>query len=147
MANRVFYPMMSAGQNRVILAGSWYPNGTNPITISDGVTAPKHFGFTVSRTAVGTYTVVLLDKYFAVLDINANLVQSTPTNQTIKISSVPRPQATYPNTITVIAWDPTLSTGTGGAFDPAQSLPGATTTGTLITFSCLMKISNIGQAI
>lgn len=146
MANRNFMPVVAAGQNRVILGGSWYPNGTGAITTSDGVTAPAHSGFTVSRTGVGTYTVVLRDKYFAVVDVNFNLILQVTSNQTSRIIGVPRPQATVPNTFIFVAWDPTAGV-TGAPFDPPQLLPSAAGTGNLFTFSCIMKNSTIGQAL
>lgn len=147
MANRINHPLWSVGQNRIVMGGTWYPNGTGAITISDGVTAPSHGGFFTARTGVGTYTLTLRDKYFAVLDVNTNLILQTPTNQTIKVISIPRPQPQFANTFVLVAWDPTLNAGAGGAFDPAQVLPSAGGTGNFITFSCIMKNSNIGQAI
>ncbi len=59
MADRNLNDVQALGKARVVLTGSFRPNGTGAVdnTLNTG------FGFTVARTGVGTFTITLADKW------------------------------------------------------------------------------------
>lgn len=64
MASRWTYKLESLGQGKVLLSGSFRPQGTSALESGDTTPAPvKDRGFTVARDDVGKYTVTLLDKW------------------------------------------------------------------------------------
>jgi hypothetical protein len=68
MAARMFSQLKILGNLRVVIAGSFAPDTANaPTTIRGN-------GFTVARTAAGTFTITLRDKYVA-LDSALGTVQ------------------------------------------------------------------------
>jgi len=131
MASRVFDQLWGIGKSRVLLHGRFSPNGTGAVTNVQGA------GFTAARTAVGTYTITLADKYPALLYADIKLFLATPTNQTEKILSYSLGAVGVKSTAGIAAWDPAANAGAGGAFDPAANA------GTFFSFQFVFNNSTI----
>lgn len=82
MATRLFSPLRGIGKERVVLAGSFQPNGA-----STTVSGVKGVGFTASHTAgSNTYTVTLNDAYFDYDAVNLQ-IQSPVLGQQVQLVS------------------------------------------------------------
>lgn len=60
MASRRYDPLKVQGLQRVMIEGSFAPNGTGSPSVTQGK------GYTIARTSLGTYTVSMTDKFMAI---------------------------------------------------------------------------------
>jgi len=122
MASRVFDRIMALGKARVVISGSFAPNGA-----STSVTSVKGNGFTVAHTAGGgVYTITLQDTY---PDYDSIMVQYQGTaSLTAQVTAAP--DVASAKTIVVTVFNP----ATGAAVvDPAANAA------TRIHFRAIMK--------
>lgn len=76
MANRNFDFVQTLGKGRVVISGSFRPNGSSAIdnTLNTGS------GFTVAYTSTGLYTITLADSYVALVSANATFAMNAATD-------------------------------------------------------------------
>ncbi len=97
MASRDFNAPKVIGQEVVIIAGSFEPNGSSAIT----ATTRTGRGWSVAYTTTGVYTVTLTDTYNALISATVGLQRTTMTDQTAEIGAVDLAA----KTIILHAWD------------------------------------------
>ena len=74
MANRNLTHSQVLNRGEVIICGSFAPNGAGAVDAAGN----EGIGWSVARTAVGTFTVTLEDKWIALLSGQAHLQHVTP---------------------------------------------------------------------
>lgn len=76
MANRNFDFVQTLGKGRVVISGSFRPNGSSAIdnTLNTGS------GFTVAYTTTGVYTITLSDSYVALVSAQATIAMNAATD-------------------------------------------------------------------
>lgn len=97
MANRTLYGIQTLGKNRVVLAGSFAPNGSNPISPN----SIRGRGFTVAYTSTGLYTITLDDVWAQCDSAIATLQLATAGGKFVNIGSIDLAA----KTVQIAAWD------------------------------------------
>lgn len=82
MAERNFDTVGTLGRKKVVIAGSFKPNGSSALDATDN----KGEGFTAAYTTTGVYTVTLADRYGACHAATASLRQETR-SQVVEVAS------------------------------------------------------------
>ncbi len=75
MANRSFDDVQALGKGRVIVHGSFLPNGSSAIAVD-----PLWNGFTVAWTSTGLFTITLTDRYVALVSAHADFQMNAATD-------------------------------------------------------------------
>lgn len=97
MANRTLYGIKTLGKNRVVLAGSFAPNGSSAISAA----SVRGRGFTVAYTSTGLYTITLNDVWAQCDAAIATLQLATADDKFVTIGAIDLAA----KTVQITAWD------------------------------------------
>jgi hypothetical protein len=97
MANRNFEPLRSAGGERVVITGSFAPNGSSALSAA----STYGRGFTVARTSAGLFTITLADQYYQLESATATLQLATGDDRFVQFGTY----TAASKTITLRIWD------------------------------------------
>lgn len=97
MANRTLYGIQTLGKNRVVLAGSFAPNGSNPISSASVLGR----GFSVAYTSTGLYTITLDDVWAQCDAAIATLQLATADDKFVTVGAIDLSA----RTVQIAAWD------------------------------------------
>lgn len=94
--NRNFVSIQALSRGVKVIAGSFAPDGTNPVS------AVKGKGFSVARTGVGIFTVTLEDTYVDLLDAQVSLQLNSADDKFMQLGPIDVQSA---KTIVLRCWD------------------------------------------
>lgn len=98
MANRMFQRNIGTlTTNAVIIAGSFAPNGSDPVSAA----SVEGVGFSVARTSAGLFTVTFQDRYPGLIAAVATLQLATAGDQKVEIGSYSEAN----KTLQIRVWD------------------------------------------
>jgi hypothetical protein len=97
MANRNFEPLRAAGGERVVISGSFAPNGSSALSAA----STYGRGFTVARTSAGLFTITLADQYYQLEAATATLQLASGDDKVVQFGTY----TAASKTITLRVWD------------------------------------------
>ncbi len=97
MSHRSFDKLMTHGPRRILVAGSWAPNGSSTIVAS----SVKGLGFSVAWTSTGLFTITFQDAYVDLESFTCTLQLATAADQVLQVGA----WTPASRTITVRVWD------------------------------------------
>lgn len=100
-ANKRLDDVQSIGFGRVMVAGSFAPNGSSAVSAASNKGDANGGAYTVARTSAGLFTITFADKWDDLLSFVATLQQASGGDQFLQVGTY----TAASRTITVRVWD------------------------------------------